>query len=69
VSNREYLRPKQAAERYNIDDGTLANWRVKDIGPPYVKHGGIILYPTEDFERWLAQGLRSPGTVLAEASP
>lgn len=63
MNDCEYLRPKQAAQKYNIDDGTLANWRAKNIGPPYIKHGGLILYPTDDFERWLTAGLRTPSAA------
>jgi hypothetical protein len=58
VSNAEYLRPKQASERYSIAAGTLANFRVKRLGPPFVKHGSIILYPVQAFEAWLASGLQ-----------
>ena len=53
---RKALTPKQVEEVYNLDAGTLANWRVQGRGPEYVKHGGKILYLVDKIEAWLRRG-------------
>lgn len=54
------MSPEQAAERYGINKGTLANLRSKKQGPPYLKMPGQgkkkntkILYRVKDFEAWV----------------
>lgn len=47
------ISPEQAAERYGINKGTLANLRNQKKGPPYLKIGRKVLYKTSDFENWL----------------
>lgn len=47
------ITPEQAAERYGICRGSLANMRNKKQGPPYLKVGRKVLYPVKDFEAWL----------------
>lgn len=49
-----FLRPSQVEERYPLRAQTLASWRVKGIGPPYVRVGRMIVYPIEAIESWLA---------------
>ncbi len=53
------LTPDEVARRLKGKPSTLANWRHQGIGPPYLKLGRI-LYPEEEFERWLESRLRSP---------
>jgi hypothetical protein len=31
---------------------TLKNWRAAGVGPPYVKAGGAVLYPTKSLAAW-----------------
>lgn len=33
------LTPKELCERWKVADDTLRHWRVKGIGPPYIKLG------------------------------
>ncbi len=47
------ITPDQAAERYGINRGTLANMRNKKQGPPYLKIGRKVLYRVDEFEKWL----------------
>jgi hypothetical protein len=47
------ITPEQAAERYGINKGTLANLRNQKKGCPYLKIGRKVLYPVKDFEAWL----------------
>ena len=42
---RRLLKPKEVEKVYNIDAGTLANWRCQGRGPVYVKYGRKVLYP------------------------
>lgn len=46
------------AERTGIPRRTWDTWRHKRTGPPYVKHGHLVLYRTEDVDRWLAERKR-----------
>lgn len=39
------LTPKELAARWKLSPGTLANWRVKGIGPKYMKLGWGVVYP------------------------
>lgn len=47
------ITPEQAAERYGICKGSLANMRNKKQGPPYLKIGRKVLYPVKSFEDWV----------------
>lgn len=38
----------------------LRKWREQRIGPPWVKFGRIIVYPTEGFEQWLRAQVQQP---------
>jgi hypothetical protein len=49
-----FLTIGEVVERYRrqISDGTLRNWRMKGIGPSYVKLGKAIVYRVVDLESW-----------------
>lgn len=47
-----FLTPKALAERWNIKETTLANWRWNGYTPPYLKLGSKVLYKIEDIERF-----------------
>jgi hypothetical protein len=51
---REHLRPRAIAARYGIRLGTLASWRSRRLGPPFIRVGKTILYSHREFEAWLA---------------
>ncbi len=44
--------PKTLAEMYEIDEGTLANYRSQKIGPKFYKIGRKVLYFLSDVEEW-----------------
>ena len=48
--------PAQVAVILGKSEKTLANMRSRGEGPPFIKRGKTILYPVEDFERWLEEG-------------
>lgn len=35
-----------------LTKGTLANWRSKKVGPPYIKLRTKVVYPFEQLEEW-----------------
>ena len=54
MSSPPYLTVEEVIERYRgqISPGTLANWRVRRIGPSYIKIGKTPLYPVCELDRW-----------------
>lgn len=46
------LTPTEAAELIGVPAKTLSNWRSAGRGPDVVKHGGKVLYPVKDLEKW-----------------
>lgn len=49
----EYLSPKQAAEKFNLSEPTMRQWRMRGEGPAYTKAGALVRYRAEDIEAWL----------------
>lgn len=47
------LLPDEVAERLNLNARTLANWRSRGEGPPYLKLGGCVRYDPLDLEAWI----------------
>lgn len=52
---------KQLAEYLGLDTQTLANWRWKRQGPPWVKLAGTIRYEWPEIEKWVAEQTHRPG--------
>lgn len=51
----DLLDTKAAAPRIGVSPGTLENWRVRGIGPVFIKTPGIrgkVLYDPADIESW-----------------
>lgn len=51
----EYCTPTELAERLAVSRGTLANWRVRGSGPPFIRVGRRIRYRREAVDEWLAR--------------
>lgn len=53
-ANPEFLTPAQLIERWQgqVAAATLASWRSRNHGPPYVKVGGRVLYKAADVAAW-----------------
>ena len=49
-----FLLPDEAAKFLRLDEGTLANYRTSQTGPPYRRHGGMICYHETDLVKWSA---------------
>jgi hypothetical protein len=54
MTDATYLTTEEVAERYRgqISTGTLENWRVQRIGPPFIKIGKALLYPVVELDAW-----------------
>lgn len=50
-----YFTPDQVAERYQVSEATLKEWRYKGTGPAYVRLGRHVRYPAKDIEEWERQ--------------
>lgn len=49
----DYLRPAQVGEIMGWSLNTLANYRSRGEGPPYVKVRNRVLYPSAELARWI----------------
>lgn len=52
------LSTPEAATYIGLKAPTLAGWRCKGYGPPFVKLGGKVGYRVRDLEKWLERSLR-----------
>lgn len=48
----QFFTPDDIKKTYDIAKSTLANWRNKKTGPPYVKLRNRILYPATELREW-----------------
>lgn len=51
---QEYLTADDVVKRWGnvVTRGTLANWRSKRVGPPFVKIRTRVVYPVADLIDW-----------------
>jgi predicted DNA-binding transcriptional regulator AlpA len=54
-----YLTPEQVAERYQLSQDTLKEWRYKRVGPKFVHLGKRVRYAVEALEAWEAEQARA----------
>lgn len=61
TSSVEFLTVPQLVERWKrqVTVATLATWRSRGNGPPYVKVGGKVLYRVTDLEAYEKKNTRS----------
>jgi hypothetical protein len=45
----------EAAKQLGKDRRTLASWRVRNMGPAYVKVGRTIFYAPADIKNWIEE--------------
>lgn len=61
-----FLNEQEAADFLDLSSTTLATWRSKGIGPPYVKmRTGTIRYEQSDLVVWMAAQKVVPGDGTA----
>lgn len=49
------LRPAEVAEFLAVTDKSLAHWRSRNTGPPWIRVGRQIRYPADGLHTWLAE--------------
>ena len=54
---RPLLTPAEAAEVLGVPPRTLADWRHRGTGPPWLRVGRHARYPADDFDAWVASGV------------
>ena len=59
TAQSKFLDSTQPAERLTNRKNTIEGWRVKGIGPRYVKIGRLVRYRIEDVEAWLEAQTRT----------
>ena len=59
------MKASDAALYLGFSEGTLANWRVKGIGPRFIKVGNRVFYFKAENDAWLAAGGLSSSTAQA----
>jgi hypothetical protein len=54
MAENKFLTAEEVSDRYRgeIRVGTLRNWRAMRIGPPFVKIGKAVLYPSSELDAW-----------------
>lgn len=53
AQNDVLLDPNAEAALLGVNVGTLADWRFKHQGPPYIKVGRLCRYPLAATRRWM----------------
>ncbi|MDE2259876.1 MAG: helix-turn-helix domain-containing protein [Betaproteobacteria bacterium] len=48
--NRDFVTPRELADRWHISEKTLERWRMQGTGPVFLKLGGRVLYRIEQVE-------------------
>lgn len=54
---QDFLTADELVKRWGsvVTRGTLANWRSKRVGPPFVKLRARVVYPVADLIEWEKQ--------------
>jgi hypothetical protein len=55
--NKLYIDPTELSERIGICTGTLAQWRFRRVGIPYLKFGQLDRYRISDVEAFEARSM------------
>lgn len=61
TSSDDFLTADALVARWKaqVTSATLATWRSRGNGPPFVKVGGRVLYRVTDIKAWEAKNTRS----------
>jgi hypothetical protein len=54
------------AQRLTVQLATLADWRFRGVGPPFVKVGKLVRYPLDALDAWIAARLVTPTAAIAD---
>lgn len=55
----ELISTAELAKRLNLTMQTLAQWRLRGFGPPFVKAGSRVMYDAADVAEWIASRKRA----------
>ncbi|WP_366247012.1 helix-turn-helix domain-containing protein [Microbacterium sp. 13-71-7] len=58
VNAPTFLTPKQISDSLQISIRTLEDWRTRGYGPPFLTVGRHVRYPLNEFEAWVAAGMK-----------
>jgi hypothetical protein len=59
---QNFLTEKEVAKQISVSLASLRRWRLKHLGPRFVKVGALVRYRPEDLEQWM-QTLPAGGTT------
>jgi hypothetical protein len=59
------LSQSSAAEQLGVTEATLANWRWRKYGPPFLKVGRRIEYVQRDIDEWRDAQRRDPQSATS----
>jgi predicted DNA-binding transcriptional regulator AlpA len=63
------LTEREVAERFGLSRRTLQQWRIRGVGPKYLKLGASVRYALDDIEAFERAGARDhtsdPGPAAA----
>lgn len=54
-----HLTNEQLAERLHLHPNTLVAWRIRGVGPRFIKAGKKVLYPIPEIEKWETESIRT----------
>jgi hypothetical protein len=60
MSNHTHLTELDLASRWNVSVKTLQAWRLRGVGPRYLKLGGAVRYPPGMIEEYEQTVMRIP---------
>lgn len=58
-----HLVPREVADIRRKTETALAHERVRGQGPPWIRDGARVLYPSDELEAWLASNLVRPDST------
>ncbi len=64
TQNPEYLTSKELADRFRIAENTVASWRMRKVGVPYVKMQGKVRYKLEDVVKYEKENMKNVGVEI-----
>jgi hypothetical protein len=67
VTEPKRLTDVQAGKKLGVSPTTLANWRARKFGPPYLKIGRKVEYLADDIEAWRLAQRHDPEASWREA--
>lgn len=59
MTDTRLLAATDVAEQIGVTVQTLATWRTRGAGPPYIKLGRMVRYRPEDIAAWVESQVRA----------